>query len=470
MNASRFAIGLVSLAIAGLWYFAGGTDPLPVAQAAETPRVTPPLTHENLTVYFVYGTDTMPDSKVMTLNEALERELAVVHETSDVNTLAVENKSSEYELFIQSGDIVKGGKQDRMSATDMLLPPKSGVVPLPAHCVEQGRWTGRGSEDSQKFKSSVKCAVGNEMKFANYGGQQSVVWQTVSDNQGKLNANLKTTVNAAASPTSFQLTLEAPAVKAKVDSYEASLKAAGESRDDIIGVVFVVNGQITSAEVYGSNAIFRKAWPKLLNAAAVEAVAERDKAANDTPSAREIEYFLARAAEPEPAGDVVAQGRAPRRGNNDRETFFLNANDDPGFDANLEAAQPEVQRLDRQTVDVQTVNDNIGRPNAPNPAGAVQVQNRGPIAQQAGGAAIYNQQSARTGRILIQGNEVTGNRVQLNAIGRGGRAAQPAAPQPPANDGNRLNSNFNDNRGSLMVESRDPNRQNAVIHRSYLKK
>ena len=209
MNASRFAVGLVCLALAGLWYFAGGTQPLPLSQAAETPRVTPPLTHENLTVYFVYGADSVPDAKVMTLNEALERELAIVHETSDVNTLAVENKSPDYELFVQSGDIVKGGKQDRMAATDMLLPPQSGVVAMRAHCVEQGRWTGRGSEDSQRFKSSMKCAVGNEMKFANYGGQQKAVWQSVATNQGKLNDNLKSSVNAAASPTSFQLSLEA---------------------------------------------------------------------------------------------------------------------------------------------------------------------------------------------------------------------------------------------------------------------
>lgn len=460
MNASRFAIGLVSLSIAGLWYFAGGTEPLPTTQAAETPRVTQPLTHENLTVYFIYGTDAVTDAKVMTLSEALERELAVINETSNVNMLSVENKSPDCELFIQSGDIVKGGKQDRMAAADMLLPPKSGVVPLPAHCVEQGRWTGRGSEDSQRFKSSAKCAVGNEMKFANLSGQQSAVWQTVAVNQSKLKDNLKADVNADASPTSFQLTLEAPAVKAKVDAYEASLKAAGEGRDDIIGVVFVVNGQITSAEVYGSNAIFRKAWPKLLNAAAVEAVAERDKPASDPPSAREVEYFLARAAEPEPASTAVAQA-APRRRNNDRETFFLNGLNDtdellqtegraPGGQVfqtegqqplpNATAQQNDQQRA-RQTLDAQVAVDNIDLPNAPD----------------------------RTGRIIIEGNEVTGNRVLLNAMSRGNRrATQPAAPASP--DGNRLNSNFNDNRASLMVESRDPTRQNAVIHRSYLKK
>lgn len=72
--------------------------------ASET--VAAPLAHENLSVYFVTGSDTVSDAKVMTLQEALERKLAVVHETSDVNTLAVENRSPDCELFIQSGDII----------------------------------------------------------------------------------------------------------------------------------------------------------------------------------------------------------------------------------------------------------------------------------------------------------------------------------------------------------------------------
>jgi hypothetical protein len=279
MKSSRFAIALVGIAIVGLWYFAGGTTPLPASRAAEAQqRVTAPITHENLTVYFVHGPDAITDVKVMSLQEALERELAVVHETSNVNTLAIENLSPEYELFVQSGDIVKGGKQDRMVQFDMLLPPKSGVVPLPAHCVEQGRWTGRGSEDAKQFSSSAKCAAGKELKYANASGVQSEVWEKVKRNQERLNENLKVKVNAEESPTSFQLTLESAALEAKVASYEAALKAAGENRENVIGVVFVVNGQVTGAEVYGSNALFRKAWPKLLNSAAVEAVADRTDA------------------------------------------------------------------------------------------------------------------------------------------------------------------------------------------------
>jgi hypothetical protein len=302
VKSSRLALGVVSLVLVGLWYFAGGAQPLPVARATDDgPRVADPHTHANLAVYFIHGGDAVADAKVLTLQEALECNLAVVHETGTVNTLAVENLSPDHELFVQSGDLVKGGKQDRMVRTDVLLPPRSGRVPLSAHCVEQGRWTNRGSEDARQFASSAHRAVGKEMKLANHGGRQAEVWQSVAGNQGKLTAQLSTRVNADQSPTSFQLTLEAPQLEARVKEYEAALAAAGASPGDIIGAVLVVNGQVTSADVYGTNVLFRKAWPKLLNAAAVEAVRDRtDGAATAPPSARAIERYLARADDPEP--------------------------------------------------------------------------------------------------------------------------------------------------------------------------
>src|SRR5204862_2923768 len=55
---------------------------------------------------------------------------------------------------IQSGDIVKGGKQDRAIAFDLLLPPKSGLVSVGSFCCEAGRWTKRGEEEATRFAES----------------------------------------------------------------------------------------------------------------------------------------------------------------------------------------------------------------------------------------------------------------------------------------------------------------------------
>ncbi|MDR0660584.1 MAG: hypothetical protein LBG19_07260 [Prevotellaceae bacterium] len=68
--------------------------------------------------------------------------------------------------FIMSGDIVKGGKQDRTISEDMVLKPKNKKVPLASFCVEQSRWEKRGSEDVAKFTSSSNMLSNRDLKIA----------------------------------------------------------------------------------------------------------------------------------------------------------------------------------------------------------------------------------------------------------------------------------------------------------------
>src|SRR4029453_7112096 len=89
-----------------------------------------------------------------------------VYETADVNELEVENLSKEFDVFIQSGDIVKGGKQDRVLAASIIIPARSGRVRIESFCVESGRWTKRGGEDSTQFNSSNDRIVTKELKIA----------------------------------------------------------------------------------------------------------------------------------------------------------------------------------------------------------------------------------------------------------------------------------------------------------------
>jgi hypothetical protein len=460
VNASRHALGLLGLAAVGLWYFAGGAQS-PVATGGDSSSVSAPLTHENLSVYFIHGEDAVPNAQVLTLQEALQRELAVVHETSNVNLLTVENRSPEYDLFIQSGDIVKGGRQDRVAATDVLLSPNSGVVPLPVNCVEHGRWTGREREDARQFHSSTQYAAGKELKYANVTFQQPAVWQNVAMNQSKLNANLQTPVNAAVSPTSFQLTLEVPALKAKIAEYEAALKAAGEQSEDIIGVVFVVNGQVAGADVYGSNALFRKAWPKLLGAAAVEAIAERTAGpVAAAPSAREVERFLARGAAPEPAarGPLDAAGSDLAPDSTDRALIS-------GL------RQVNNSNLNREQLDRVLLSLRRGEVRTHGSAGT----QSGPVDQRAAGVAQPVPAPSLTTSMIAGGAEANpGFRFHAvpsqPASSDGGVSRAAASSQPARSNSNRLSSTRAENDSTLLIESRDPARQNAVIHRSYFKK
>ena len=74
--------------------------------------------------------------------------------------------------------------------------------------------------------------------------------------------------------TSLQLALENDKLKERRAAYDSALQDAGKGSDDIIGYAFAVNGKLNSADVYSSNGLFRKMWPKQLQAAATEAIGD----------------------------------------------------------------------------------------------------------------------------------------------------------------------------------------------------
>jgi hypothetical protein len=268
-----------------------------LAQDAPRHRVAAPLQHANLTVFLIHGADEAEHSNVLTLQEAMARRILVVHETSNVNQLALENTSAEHEVFIQSGDIVKGGKQDRMLSVDLIVPPKSGSVPVEAFCVEAGRWSPRSGENASQFSSSNERIVSKDLKLAaNRARSQDEVWKKVAEVQGKLSGNVRSDVAAPASRTSLQLSLEHGEVAASVDDYVKALSGAIDGQSDVIGYAFAINGRINSADIYGSHALFASLWPKLLKASATEALAETG---GTGPAAKlsvaDVEAFLARA-------------------------------------------------------------------------------------------------------------------------------------------------------------------------------
>jgi hypothetical protein len=261
---------------------------------ADDYRISGPYTHNNLAVFLIHGKDKLAGKTFLTLQEALKQRKVVVYETKNVNELAIENLSRTEEVYVQSGDIVKGGQQDRMLGVDLVVPPRSGKIAIGAFCVEQGRWQKRGSEEVTRFSSSNERVATKDLKIAaNKSKSQGEVWNKVAEAQTKLSANVGSRVNAPVSHSSFQLTLENRAVQENADAYVKALSHITDKHADVIGYAFAINGKINSADVYAANALFRKLWPSLLKASAVEAIAELQKGQKfDAVSARDVDEFL----------------------------------------------------------------------------------------------------------------------------------------------------------------------------------
>src|SRR5439155_8655574 len=70
-----------------------------------------------------------------------------------------------------------------------------------------------------------------------------------------------------------------------------------DGKNDVIGYAFAINGKINSADIYASNDLFKKLWPRLLKASAVEAVADKENKQFNQPSPADVKDFLAPAAD-----------------------------------------------------------------------------------------------------------------------------------------------------------------------------
>ena len=316
------------------------------AWAEPAPVISGPHVHGNLAVYFVHG-PSAPGPVPLTLQEALAKGSVRVIETGEVNELKVENTGEE-DIFIQSGDIVKGGKQDRVLTMSFVLPPKSGEVGLAAFCVEHGRWSARGGEDVKAFASTAEAMPSREAKLAmraprgvaptatagdsgssdTYARQQKV-WASVANTQEKLAGNLNTLMAAPASATSLQLSLENEKLQKARTAYTAALQSVGESKEDIVGYVFAINGRIVSADVYPSNGLFAKMWSKQLGAGVTEAIGEAGGTHAQAPGQEAAAAFLKSAAATS-AHDEVVNGVARRAVHDADKALYVEAQRDDG--------------------------------------------------------------------------------------------------------------------------------------------
>lgn len=335
----------------------------PAAAKEASLSVSGPHVEGNLAVYFIHGAS-RPGPVPLTLAEAMRKGRVTVHETGRVEQLLIEN-TGDREVFVQAGDIVKGGRQDRVLTISLLLPPRSGKISIGSYCVEQGRWSKRGLESVKRFSSAESAMPSRAAKIAilsakpairtasrrvptvatgrdgallppprlspliagsntaqdvrsarqriirdleqrrRTAGQptrQQEIWRNVADIQRKLTDNLAAGVRSARSASSLQLSLEhQKLVEAREKMAAALLPLAGQ-RPDVIGFAFAINGRINSAEIYPSNGLFAKMWPKLLKASITEAIAEKtaSAAATKAPKPAAIKSFL----------DVAASGKA----------------------------------------------------------------------------------------------------------------------------------------------------------------
>ena len=302
-----------------------GLPPPAVATAGKDYRLSGPYTQKNLSIYLIHREGRNAGPTPITLGEAMRQGLVKVIETGNVERLAIRNLGDR-EVFIQSGDIVKGGKQDRVLVASLIVPPNSGNLYIDAFCVEAGRWSRRGKERLREFSESAhrmpsragKIAMMKRMRRetapeAGWSGVlergrrrsrgpnlQGQVWDSIRSAQMSWSRAMGARVADERSRSSLQLSLENKRLASALVYYEKALSGLLDKHPYAVGYVFAVNGRINSGDEFGSVGLFRKLWLRQLKAAATEAIAEKNAQKRKQPTLAEIAAFIdaARAAKP----------------------------------------------------------------------------------------------------------------------------------------------------------------------------
>ena len=179
----RFVFPGTAIAAAGLAALAAAAT-APASAADNSYRLTGPYTHDALAIYLIHREAEDSGPVPLTLAEAMQQDVVKVLETGDVEELVVRNPGDR-EVFIQAGDIVKGGKQDRVLTVSMVVPPGSGDIPVGAFCVERGRWEGRGSEEEREFSASTARLPSKAGRVALYYRAQEAPARPTAGGRGR---------------------------------------------------------------------------------------------------------------------------------------------------------------------------------------------------------------------------------------------------------------------------------------------
>jgi hypothetical protein len=279
-------------------------------EAGEVPttshyKVLAPIRHGNLTVFPVVTANTHDTNEFLTLDEGLRSGDVIVTEYGNVqgmirrrrptgvwderdtrrqsgaqvNTLVLVNNSKR-PLILLAGEIVTGGKQDRVIGKDRLVPAESDPVDLSVFCVEPGRWTGV----SGKFNAdAAPMAQPGVRSKAMADKDQSKVWAEVGRSRGEMIAAAPPAATPLAGNSSYARVMQNEAVKQKVDSVAEPMERDYRSviqqlrEHNAVGIVVAVNGEIIWADIFASASLLEKYWPKLARSYAAEAIISQSK-------------------------------------------------------------------------------------------------------------------------------------------------------------------------------------------------
>jgi hypothetical protein len=294
-------LGITALGLAFGWGPAEAHQPPPPRSEGDW-RLLDAVTYENISVFPVVSSNSQDTGAFLTLEEGLSTGEVLVREQgseglvrgrdgrpvyvpqtntgASVNQLVLINRSRR-PLLLLAGELVSGGKQDRVIGKDRIIPAGAPPLPLSVFCVEHGRWTG-----VSQFSAANTIVHPSVRERAAVDQKQKEVWDAVrggttskaapaapaarmsmQDIQGAIDTNGRT--------EAYEKIYQSRAVGVSIDDFVEEVRArfaratSGLKDERIVGVVVAYGSEVAWSDIFASGDLFDHYWNKLLRSYAV---------------------------------------------------------------------------------------------------------------------------------------------------------------------------------------------------------
>ena len=271
-----------------------------------------PITYENISIFPVVSSGSQDTRAFVTLDEGLSSGDVIVREQgsdgmarsrgtqgpqyntgASVNQLVLINRGKRPVLLL-AGELVSGGKQDRIIGKDRIVAPGAEPLPLDVFCVEHGRWS-----SGIQFSAAKTMVHPSVREQAAVNQSQTEVWESVRKGTTSnvtaaapstapriASRDLADVVSSTAPTQSYSKMYQESRVGVSVDGFVDEVQrrfaraTSGIKGEHIVGVVVAYGGEVAWSDIFASSDLFHQYWTKLLRSYAVEALAR--------PSIREV--------------------------------------------------------------------------------------------------------------------------------------------------------------------------------------
>ncbi len=230
-----------------------------VTRLLEKLEVLAPRHYGGLTLFPLQLRGAEDGTDYASLDEAIRGGYLRVSDSGSVERVTMQNTSRRRWVFAMAGEVILGGKQNRMLREDVLLPPDARPYVVPTYCVEKDRWTGHAQAP---FKAGR--GVGNYAlrRKALARASQAEVWAQVDEEQRRF--------RVAAPTKDFSAVMDDPAVARQLADYRKVFIPIWRPRT--VGFVAAQGGRIVAADAFCNTRLFGKLRQKLIDSYAFDCI------------------------------------------------------------------------------------------------------------------------------------------------------------------------------------------------------